>query len=359
MMKYLQCKYLSCLLVCAFVAVSAGAQSVRFLETEHDFGAFAEDDGKVSTDFKFINESSEPLTIKHVRSSCGCTVPEYSKAKIQPGDTASVTVVYNPTGRPGRFSKSLVVKLSDDTEEHLGIKGVVIGSQNTLQSRFPLGDGPIRLRSNIVTFGSVKVGRLKSQYLEVYNASSQPQAPTWTDIPAWLRIKAAHDTINPGEQGVYSMVLTPTKSTPYGLLTDSITFNVDGQPPMKIEIAAIVEEDFSLMSKKQLEEAPKVAFDVDMLDFGDFTPESAPITRQLRITNTGKSELAFRRIYTTEPGMTVKVPVEKLKKGKSTTVTVTFDPASFTAPLLNSRLQVITNDPSNPMAVIRLVGIGR
>lgn len=333
------------------------AQSVRFLETEHDFGAFAEDDGKVSTDFKFVNESGSPLIIKHVRTSCGCTSPEYSKTKIMPGDTASVTAVYNPTGRPGRFSKSLVVKFSDDFEQHLTIKGVVIGAQNTLQSRFPIADGPIRLKSNIVTFGTVKMGKLRSQYTEVYNASADPQVPTWSDIPKYLRIKAAHDTIAPGEQGVYSMVLTAGRTTPYGLLTDSVTFNVAGQPPMKIEIAAIIEEDFSNLTDKQLADAPKLSADVDMLDFGDFTPDSAPIVRQVRITNVGKNDMTLRRVYTAEPGFTVSCPTDKLKKGKSTTVTVTFNPAGFTAPLLNSRLQIISNDPSNPMTIIRLVGI--
>lgn len=338
---------------------SAGAQSVRFLATEHDFGAFKEDGGKVAAEFKFINESDGPLTIKNVRSSCGCTVPEYSRKEILPGDTASVTAVYNPSGRPGRFSKTLVIKLSDDTEERLLIKGVVIGGQNTLRSRYPLGDGPIRLRGNVVTFGSVKVGKIKSQFMEVYNASTEPLMPTWSDVPDWLRIKAARDTIKPGEQGVYSMVASPGRSTPYGLLTDSLSFNVAGQPPMKVEVVVIVEEDFSHLTEKQLAQAPKVVFDLDMLDFGDFGPKSGIITRQLRITNAGKSELLLRRVYTAEPGMTVNCPVDKLKRGKSTTITVSFDPAEFAAPLLNSRLQIITNDPSNPMGIIRLVGINQ
>ena len=132
-------------LLMAFVTVLSQAQA-RWLETEHDFGAFNEDDGKVSTEFKFINDSGEPLTIDHVRSSCGCTVPQYSKATINRGDTAAITVVYNPSGRPGRFSKSLMVKLSNDSTERLLIKGVVIGAQNTLRSRFPVAVGPIRLR---------------------------------------------------------------------------------------------------------------------------------------------------------------------------------------------------------------------
>lgn len=341
----------------AATAVMVSLAQVRWLETEHDFGAFNEDDGKVSTEFKFVNDSESPVTIDHVRSSCGCTVPQYSKATVNHGDTAAITVVYNPSGRPGRFSKSLMVKLSNDSTEKLLIKGVVIGAQNTLRSRFPVTAGPIRLRGNMVTFGAVKTGKIKSQFVEVYNSSHSPVVPRWTDIPQYLRVTAAHETVQPGEQGVYSFVLAPTKSTPYGILTDSLTLNVPGEPPFRFEIAAIVEEDFSGLTEKQLADAPRIITDTDMLDFGDFFRTGQPITRQLRVTNTGKNDLLIRRGHTSEPGFTVKAPFSKLKKGKSGTVTVTFDPASFSAPLLNSRLQVITNDPSHPLTTIRLVGI--
>ncbi len=341
----------------AATAVMVSLAQVRWLETEHDFGAFNEDDGKVSTEFKFVNDSESPVTIDHVRSSCGCTVPQYSKATVNHGDTAAITVVYNPSGRPGRFSKSLMVKLSNDSTEKLLIKGVVIGAQNTLSSRFPVTAGPIRLRGNMVTFGAVKTGKIKSQFVEVYNSSHSPVVPRWTDIPQYLRVTAAHETVQPGEQGVYSFVLAPTKSTPYGILTDSLTLNVPGEPPFRFEIAAIVEEDFSGLTEKQLADAPRIITDTDMLDFGDFFRTGQPITRQLRVTNTGKNDLLIRRVHTSEPGFTVKAPFSKLKKGKSGTVTVTFDPASFSAPLLNSRLQVITNDPSHPLTTIRLVGI--
>ncbi len=339
----------------AATAVMVSLAQVRWLETEHDFGAFNEDDGKVSTEFKFVNDSESPVTIDHVRSSCGCTVPQYSKATVNHGDTAAITVVYNPSGRPGRFSKSLMVKLSNDSTEKLLIKGVVIGAQNTLRSRFPVTAGPIRLRGNMVTFGAVKTGKIKSQFVEVYNSSHSPVVPRWTDIPQYLRVTAAHETVQPGEQGVYSFVLAPTKSTPYGILTDSLTLNVPGEPPFRFEIAAIVEEDFSGLTEKQLADAPRIITDTDMLDFGDFFRTGQPITRQLRVTNTGKNDLLIRRVHTSEPGFTVKAPFSKLKKGKSGTVTVTFDPASFSAPLLNSRLQVITNDPSHPLTTIRLI----
>lgn len=44
-------------LLAATVAVMVSLAQVRWIETEHDFGAFNEDDGKVSTEFKFVNDS--------------------------------------------------------------------------------------------------------------------------------------------------------------------------------------------------------------------------------------------------------------------------------------------------------------
>lgn len=338
------------------LTLSASAQ-VKWLSTEHDFGAFDEDDGKVPATFRFVNTGEEPLYIRHVRSTCGCTVPEYSRLKIMPGDTASVTAVYNPSGRPGRFAKSLVVTLSNDSIQRLHIKGVVIGTQNTVRSRFPLEVGPIRMRGNMLPFGSVKTGKMRSEYIEVYNTSHEPVVAQWGPTPSYLRIVATNDTVRPGEMGVYSFLLTPNADTPYGLLTDSVTYTVPGQEPVNFEIAAIIEEDFSKLSKKQLENAPHISVDTDMLDFGDFTAANTPITRQFTVTNTGKDDLILRRVYTTEKGMTVDAPDLRLKKGRTAVVTVTFDPAGFEAPILNSRLLIIANDPDRPMTTVRLVGI--
>lgn len=332
---------------------------IRCLEPEHDFGAFNEDDGKVRTEFRFVNDTDAPVSIRKVRSSCGCTVPEYSKKAISPGDTATITAVYNPTGRPGRFSKSLVAYFDDDSQQRMLIKGVVIGAQNTLRSRFPVENGPVRLRGTMIPFGAVKTGKLKSHFMDVYNASKEPVVPYWTDVPKYLRITAAHDTIQPGEQGVYSMVITPSRDIPYGILTDSVSFNVPGESPLKIELAAIIEEDFSGLTDKQRADAPKVAVDTDMLDFGEFSEADSPITRTVLVTNNGKSDLLLRRVYTGDKGFEISVPKTKVKKGKSVKITVRFNPSQFSGTLLNGRMQLITNDPDRPLTTVRLVGLPR
>ena len=163
----------------------------------------------------------------------------------------------------------------DDTQQRLLIKGVVIGAQNTLRSRFPVEDGPVRLRGTMIPFGTVKSGKVKSHFMDVYNASREPVVPYWTDVPKYLRITAAHDTILPGEQGVYSR-----------------------------------------LTEKQLAEAPKVSVSTDMLDFGEFQASDSPMVRTFTVTNNGKSDLMLRRVYTGDTGFDIAVPKTKVKKGK-------------------------------------------
>lgn len=350
---------LSIMLAASLAAGNIHADThIKWLETVHDFGAFDENDGKVFCDFRFVNEGSEPVAIRAARASCGCTTPSYTKDPIEPGDTATIQVAYNPTGRPGRFSKTVKIDISGEaTRQTLMIQGVVIGSSNTLRSRYPVEVGVVKLRNSVIPFGTVLKGKAKAAYLEVYNASHEPITPKWVDTPDYLRITASADTIPPGEQTVYSMVLTPSATALYGILTDSLTLDVPGEQPVKIDITAILEEDFSTLTPSARANAPVVKPESDRVDFGEFPAADGPRSESFKITNDGKNDLLLRRVYTLDPGITVKCSSEKIKHGKSATVTVTVDPSQLPSPVLNGRIQIITNDPDNPLTIVRAVGI--
>lgn len=75
--------------------------------------------------FKFKNTGKSPLKLVDVKSSCGCTVPSYSKEDIMPGEKGEITVKYNM--HPGRFSKSITVTTNGNPEKViLRIKGNII-----------------------------------------------------------------------------------------------------------------------------------------------------------------------------------------------------------------------------------------
>lgn len=70
---------------------------MEFQETAYDFGTINRGD-KVEHKFTFKNTGKAPLVIVDATSTCGCTVPEYSKTPIQPGDTGELLVKYNGSG---------------------------------------------------------------------------------------------------------------------------------------------------------------------------------------------------------------------------------------------------------------------
>lgn len=85
------------------------AATMEFAETAHNFGELKQGD-KASHVFKFKNTSSNPLTISSATGSCGCTVPDYPKEPIGPGETGEIKVTFNSTGKKGEQQKNVTIE---------------------------------------------------------------------------------------------------------------------------------------------------------------------------------------------------------------------------------------------------------
>ena len=84
---------------------------IQFERITHDFGKFSESSPKVTCVFNFVNAGNAPLIINQAIASCGCTVPEYPKTPIKPGEKGQIKVTYNGAGKfPGHFKKSITVR---------------------------------------------------------------------------------------------------------------------------------------------------------------------------------------------------------------------------------------------------------
>ena len=98
---------LTLLALCAF-ATAAQAQLV-FTPDTWDFGTIRETDGRVSHTFTGENRGNTPVVILDVVTTCGCTVPQFTKRPIRPGEKTTVKVTFDPANRPGAFTKELGV----------------------------------------------------------------------------------------------------------------------------------------------------------------------------------------------------------------------------------------------------------
>ena len=106
-----------CLVAVMVAAFAAGTAEIKFNETSHDFGSFPENVPKVTCKFKFTNTGNGPLVIHQAIASCGCTVPQYPKEPIKPGESGEITVTYNGAGKfPGHFRKSITLRTNAKQE---------------------------------------------------------------------------------------------------------------------------------------------------------------------------------------------------------------------------------------------------
>ena len=81
---------------------------LKFESDKHDFGTIIEGE-KVSFAFNFKNVGRGDLVIRAAQGSCGCTVPEYPKEAIKPGESGVINVTFNSEGKEGEQMKTIDV----------------------------------------------------------------------------------------------------------------------------------------------------------------------------------------------------------------------------------------------------------
>lgn len=97
---------------------------ITFEESSYDFGSITKGE-KVNHTYKFTNTGNEPLIITNAKASCGCTVPEWPKEPIAPGEGGEIPVVFN--GRSvGTQNKTITITANTNPPKtRLTIRGKV------------------------------------------------------------------------------------------------------------------------------------------------------------------------------------------------------------------------------------------
>lgn len=100
---------------------------IKFDKETHDYGKIPlRGDGNCV--FTFENTGNEPLVLTNVRAGCGCTVPQWPREPVLPGESAEIKVRYTTLNRPHTINKSIVVTSNSVTKNTvvLRIKGQVV-----------------------------------------------------------------------------------------------------------------------------------------------------------------------------------------------------------------------------------------
>ena len=95
-------------IVDAIPADTVNVAKMTFTEEVFDYGTVKEGES-VEHVFKFKNTGVAPLIIEGAKSTCGCTVPQFPKEPIAPGESGEIAVKFNSKNKSGRQRKPVNV----------------------------------------------------------------------------------------------------------------------------------------------------------------------------------------------------------------------------------------------------------
>ena len=95
-----------------------------------DFGEMNQDE-LVTTRFRLRNIGDAPLLIRSAKESCGCTVTDWPREAIAPGDDTVIKVTFNSGKKEGKQNKTVsLVTNAIPSIKVLRITGIVLVPKN-------------------------------------------------------------------------------------------------------------------------------------------------------------------------------------------------------------------------------------
>jgi hypothetical protein len=88
---------------------SAPLTTIQWIDSAQDYGSITEGQ-RLALSFHFKNSGDKPLVIESVKPTCGCTIANYPKEPIAPGEEGEITGEFDSNGREGLQHKHMTVR---------------------------------------------------------------------------------------------------------------------------------------------------------------------------------------------------------------------------------------------------------
>ena len=237
-----------CLTLAGVLSWTVSAQEttprlLRFAPSVIEIGTVRYDGGPVTVDLAYENIADKPVTILDVRPQCGCTVPEFSRKPLRPGEKATVRVTFDPSGTYGEQKRYLtVIATNGDYRKFntIGLHGQVERDQTEAEIRFPclLGRG-IRTELGTIGLRKRKAGETVTRTIVLYNDAEEPVKLAWK---GGRRVKGSLDkkTLQPGERANLTLSYR-TRGLRPGDFSDELFIRADGKALQPIILKGTIE----------------------------------------------------------------------------------------------------------------------
>ena len=336
-------------------AQQATEMSIEFNKTIHDFGYIDVNSGPKSYAFYFKNISKQMVIIQTVISSCGCTTPEWTKEPIKPGENGKIDVTFLNDQGAYPFDKSLTVYVTGSSRPIvLRIKGIVTQKPKSVKQQYPVKIGHIGLKKAQIDYGQAYYGSISKGAIEVANLAGSPIKVTFTDFSKGFYINANPEVIGAREKSDLIFSIDTRAAHAWGPTVFSATPVINGKKADKsIQIKATILEDFTRMSKEELDKAPLPIFSKSSYNFGKVKAGTV-VNASFDYRNVGRSDMIIRQVQYSENGLTATYK-EHTSPGAASGIISTFNTKGMSGEK-NLIITIITNSPTRPIINLIISG---
>ncbi|HAI74633.1 MAG TPA: DUF1573 domain-containing protein [Microscillaceae bacterium] len=336
-----------CSITTAVKAQQQGFPTMYFENILHNFGEIAEETGVVTHSFRFKNTGDVVLQIDSVVPSCGCTTPSWTRGAIAPGQNGEILASYDPTNRPGDFTKYLTVYANTQQKiVQLVIQGKVNPRPRTILDTLVTKMGGIRVQYQAFNFGYIANNGPVTQTFDVYNDSTA--AITFKDpfTPGHVQVQFEPQTLQPKQKGKIRITYDAQLKNDLGYVFDNIVLTTDEpqNPAKQMFVVAVIQEYFPPMSEAELAAAPKILVENPTHDFGTIKLGDK-VNHLFTYKNIGQNTLLIRKTKAS-CGCTASNPDKTtLNTNEAGSVSVTFD--ALAVGQQEKTITIFSNDPKN------------
>ena len=344
-------KILSTLCMTLVAAVMfAQAPVITFDEMAKEVGKVNVADGKIKVVFTFKNEGMTPLLLDTVIPQCGCSKPViYTKQPVEPGQTGTIQVTFNPSGYEGKSFTKYVTVHSNATTPSVRLKfhGEGLPKQAQPSDKYVMKVGALSMSTKVLDLGTIQKGDVKGGELEYANLSAAAHQVdlTTSAADAFLAYQVSLPNPQPKEIGKFIIVLDTKKAKVYGPVEAKAYVVVDGKKELSdafaLTVKANVVEDFSQLTIEEKQNAPIIEVSKHM----DLGKVAAGKSHRfiLPILNVGVNPLEIRRVLCIDPALTVKAP-KSIKSGKKGPITIDINAKNLEPGVYSREIMIINND---------------
>lgn len=312
----------------------------------------------VTATFELRNRGSRHLTIREVKTDCGCTKVDYPKKSIGGGDKFTISMTYDAR-LLGHFTKQMAIyRVGSDEPVILKMQGIVVPEMTDYSKTYPYAFGDLLADINNVEFDNVNKGDHPEVEIRVLNSGSTVMTPNVQHLPPYLTAMATPETLTPGKAGKVILTLNTENVQDFGLtqttvyLAEQLGEKVSADTELPVSV--VLSPNTTLFTGNNKQYAPKLELSADSLALGKVNGRNRK-SDVITITNTGRTALKISSLQMFTKGMKVTLNKRELQPQESAKLKIAVaDRNQLLKARQRPRVLMITNDPDHSKVVIKV-----